>query len=141
VDRDFIERLHGQLEDAGLRVWLSTHDLKGGRKLDDQLEQAIRLHDKLLLVLSEASIESDWVRREILRARRRERSEGRQILFPITLVPYEALKGWEYLDADTGEDVARVVREFYIPDFSQWKDPATFDDRLAALVHDLTKQP
>ena len=35
--------------------------MKGGEKLYDQIDSAIRLHDKLLLVLSEQSLQSEWV--------------------------------------------------------------------------------
>lgn len=36
-------------------VWYAPEEMKGGRKLHDQIDDALRVHDKLLLVLSEAS--------------------------------------------------------------------------------------
>lgn len=33
----------------------------------------------------------------------------------------QALKDWECFDSDTGEDLAVEVREYHIPDFSQWE--------------------
>jgi hypothetical protein len=38
-------------------------------------------------------------------------------LFPIPLTDYVALKKWEGLDSDTGEDLAEEVRKYHIPDF------------------------
>ncbi len=46
------------------------------------------MHDKLLLILSEHSMSSPWVKTEIANARVREKREGKQLLFPITLVPF-----------------------------------------------------
>ena len=43
--------------------------MKAGRKIHDQIVEAIRLHDKLLLILSEHSMKSRWVAEEIKRAR------------------------------------------------------------------------
>jgi len=56
ADEDFCRRLHGRLQDAGLRVWFAPHDIQGGRKLHEQIDQAIRVYDKLLLVLSPHSM-------------------------------------------------------------------------------------
>ena len=46
--------------------------MKGGRKLHEQIDDAIRLHDKLLLMLSEDSMNSEWVKTEIAKARKRK---------------------------------------------------------------------
>jgi hypothetical protein len=43
VDEDFCRRLHGRMQDAGLRVWFAPHDIQGGRKLHEQIDDAIRV--------------------------------------------------------------------------------------------------
>jgi hypothetical protein len=101
-----------------VRCWFAPEEMKAGRKLHEQIDEAIRLHDKLLLILSEHSMSSNWVKTEIANARERERQEGKQLLFPITLVPFEAIKRWKLFDADIGIDSAREIREYFIPDFS-----------------------
>lgn len=58
-------------------------DLKGGKKLHQQLFEAIQIHDRLLIVLSEHSIQSEWVMTEIRKAREAEKKEKRRKLFPI----------------------------------------------------------
>jgi len=137
VDDDFCRRLHERLQGAGLRVWFAPHDIQGGRKLHEQIDQAIRVYDKLLLVLSPHSMQSAWVEYEIRRARRREVAEQRRILFPVRLVDYEAIKAWERLDADTAKDLAAEIREYYIPDFTAWKDHDAFEAAMARLLRDL----
>jgi len=64
---------------------------------------------------------SKWVGEEIARARERETKEGKRVLFPVRLVGFEAIGEWEYFDADAKKDSAREMREYFIPDFSNWK--------------------
>jgi len=64
---------------------------------------------------------SEWVKTEIAKARKRELTENRRMLFPLSLVPFPTLQAWECFDADTGKDSAREIREYFIPDFSTWK--------------------
>ncbi len=56
-DQEFAERLHADLQAKGVRCWFAPHDVRGGEKLDEQIDKAIRMHDRLLLILSEHSIE------------------------------------------------------------------------------------
>ena len=46
-------RLHDRLQGEKLRVWFAPEDMRGGRKNAEQIDEAIRLYDRLLLVLSE----------------------------------------------------------------------------------------
>ena len=68
-----------------LRVWFAPEDIKGGKKIHEQIDKAINHHDKLLIVLSENSMRSDWVQTEVRKARKREVEENRRILFQILL--------------------------------------------------------
>ena len=137
ADEDFCRWLHERLQNAGLRVWFAPHDIQGGRKVHEQIDQAIRVYDKLLLVLSPHSMQSPWVEFEIRRARRREVTEQQRLLFPVRLVDYEAIKRWECFDADTAKDLATEIREYYIPDFTTWKDHDAFEAAVARLLRDL----
>ncbi len=137
-DAAFCDRLAQQMKAAKLRVWYAPEDMKGGEKVYTQIDEAIRLHDKLIIVLSEASMNSKWVRVEIQRALKREKSENRRVLFPITLVDYEALQNWELVASD-GLDLAEEIREYFIADFSQWKDHDSFMVAFQRLLADLRK--
>ena len=136
-DQEFADRLYADLQAKGVRCWFAPEEMKAGRKLHEQIDDAIRLHDKLLLVLSEHSMSSNWVKTEIANAREREKREGKQLLFPITLVPFEAIKQWKLFDADIGMDSAREIREYFIPDFSNWKDHDSYQAAFQRLVKDL----
>jgi hypothetical protein len=136
-DQEFADRLYADLQAKGVRCWFAPHDIRGGRKIHEQIDEAIRLHDKLLLILSESSMSSDWVQTEIAKARKREAQERRQMLFPVALVPYRAIEDWECFDADRGKDSAREIREYFIPDFSDWKDHDSYQKAFSRLVADL----
>jgi hypothetical protein len=138
-NEDFAKRLHSRMRDETLRVWFAPEDVKGGRKLHEQIDQAISLYDKLLIVLSEHSMQSEWVKTEIRKARKRERIEGCQVLFPIRLVPFEVIRDWECFDADSGKDLGAEIREYFIPDFSNWKDHDAFETAFGRLLSDLKK--
>ena len=121
-----------------MRCWFAPHDIKGGRKIHRQIDEAIRTYDKLLLILSEHSMSSSWVKTEIANALELEEREGKQLLFPITLVAVEEVKQWKLFDTDWGFDSAREVREYFIPDFRNWdKDNRAYQAAREKLIRDL----
>jgi hypothetical protein len=136
-DEEFAKRLHSRLRDAKVRVWFAPEDIKGGVKLHEQIERAIQIHDRLLIVLSENSLQSEWVMTEIRKAREAEKRENRRKLFPIRLADFEQIRKWRCFDADSGKDLAVEVREYFIPDFSNWKDHDSFEKAFERLLRDL----
>lgn len=121
-------------------MWFAPEDVKGGEKLHEQIDQAIQIHDRLLIVLSENSLQSEWVMTEIRRARQVEIRENRRKLFPIRLVSFETIQSWKCFDADSGKDLAVEVREYFVPDFSDWKNRDAFENAFAKLLRDLKAQ-
>ncbi len=136
-DEEYAHRLHSQMQVEKLRVLYAPADMRGGKKSYPQIDEAIRLHDKLLLVLTANSMASEWVATEIRRARQAEVRDGRQKLFPIRVCDMQAIKNWECFDADTGKDLAVEIREYHIPDFSDWKNYDSFETAFASLIRDL----
>ena len=135
-DEDFAKGLYADLQAKGVRCWFAAHDIKGGRKIHEQIDEAIRLHDRLLLILSEHSMSSEWVKTEITKAHKREVKDDKRVLFPVRLVSYEAMQSWEYIDS-TGKDLAEEIRQYLIPDFSNWKDHDSYQTAFQRLVKDL----
>jgi TIR domain len=80
-DHDLAERL----QDKGVRCWFASHDLPIGAKTWDAIDEEIKLRDKLLLILSENSIASDWVEDEVNKAFAEERDRKRLVLFPVRI--------------------------------------------------------
>lgn len=140
TDQEFADRLYADLQAKGVRCWFAPHHLAGGKKIHEQIDEAIRLHERLLLILSPASMASEWVKTEIAKARKREVREQRRVLFPVRLVDFEALRDWECPDADAGKDSAREIREYFIPDFSRWKDHDSYQQAFERLLRDLKSE-
>jgi uncharacterized protein YjbI with pentapeptide repeats len=141
-DNEFTERLYGKMRAARLRVYYAPEDMPGGKKLHEEIETQIRMHDKLLIVLSEHSLESEWVKTELRRAFKEERASERagkkkRKLFPVRLTDMERIKAWSCFDADSGKNLGVELREYFIRDFSRWKEHDQFEASFARLLKDL----
>jgi hypothetical protein len=114
--------------------------MKPRKKVYEQLRVAIYNNEQVLLILSENSMKSEWVKTEILTAKKREDKEGKQILFPISLVEYEKIKEWELFDSDTGRDLAKEIREYHIASFHGIKQEKTScQNKFAEILDALQK--
>jgi hypothetical protein len=141
-DQEFADRLYADLQNKGVRCWFAPHNVQGGKKLHEQIDEAIRRYERLLLILSPSSMSSEWVKTEIRKARKRERTERKRVLFPVRLVSFEAIRDWELFDADEGKDLAVEIREYFIPDFSDWKNHDPYAKGFEKLLRDLkTEDP
>ena len=128
-DQIFAERLHADLQNKGVRCWFAPHDLPIGAKIWDAIDKAIQLRDMLLVVLSKASIGSDWVEDEVGKAYAEERSRKEVVLFPIRI---------DNAVMSTAEPWAVKLRDQRnIGDFRQWKKPAEYQRSLERLLRDL----
>jgi uncharacterized protein YjbI with pentapeptide repeats len=128
-DQEFAGQLHADLRAQGLRCWFASEDLKIGDAFQERIEESIRLFDKIMIVLSEASIQSRWVEREMNAAREREDRENRVVLFPIRIDDsvIETSKPW----------AADIRRTRHIGDFREWKDHDSYQKGLERLLQDL----
>jgi hypothetical protein len=133
-DQEFADRLYADLQNKGVRCWFAPHDIQAGKKIHEQIDEAIRRYERLLLILSADSMKSPWVKTEIRKARKRETQEKRRILFPVSIVPFTDIRMWESFYADEGMDLAEEIREYYIPDFSNWKNHDSYAEGLKKLL-------
>ena len=136
-DEDFAQKLAARLRQEGVPLWYAPEDIQPGEKIYDQVKDAISSFDRLLVVLSSASMNSEWVKTELANALSRERREGRRVLFPVSLVPIDVIRRWEFFDSDTGIDIAKELRAYHIPDFSNWSDPEAFEQQVSRVVQAL----
>jgi len=128
-DQDFAERLYADLQAKGVRCWLDKEDLKIGEKFRRRIDEAIRRHDKLLLVLSQNSVRSSWVETEVETAFEKERRYKKLVLFPIRLdeAVMRTRQAW----------AADIRRQRNIGDFTCWKDHDTYQKAFTRLLRDL----
>jgi hypothetical protein len=129
-DQAFTEKLHADLQSNGVSCWFAPHDLKIGDKLRTQIYEAIQGKDKLLLILSEHAVTSDWVEREVELAFERERQPPETlVLFPVRLD--DAVM---HTNTAWAGDIRRIR---FIGDFQQWQDEAAYQRALQRLLRDL----
>ena len=76
LDREFAAALGEVLERHGVPYWYSRRNLRGAQEWHDEIGAALARCDWFLVVLSPASVESIWVRRELHYALRVARYEG-----------------------------------------------------------------
>ena len=129
LDQAFAERLHADLQAKGVRCWFAPEDMKIGDKIRPVIDQAIRVHEKLLLVLSKNSIGSDWVEKEVETAFDKENESGKIALFPIRLdeAVMESDEAW----------AADIRRTRHIGDFRKWKNHDQYQKAFDRLLRDL----
>jgi uncharacterized protein YjbI with pentapeptide repeats len=128
-DDEFARRLHADLQAKSVRCWFAPEDMKIGANILDTLDEAIRLQDKVLLVLSEASIASDWVEDEVTKAFAEERRRGGTVLFPVRLddAVFATKEAW----------ALKLRDNRHIGDFRAWKDHDAYQRTLERLLRDL----
>lgn len=133
-DQEFAQKLAARLRRERVPVWYAPEDILPGEKIYDQVKKAIGTFDRLLVVLSEHSMKSNWVQTELSSALARETEEGARVLFPVALASIDTIRAWECVDPDTGIDIAKVLRSYHIPDFSSWADPISFEEQITKVT-------
>lgn len=128
-DQEFAERLHADLRGKNVRCWFAPEDLKIGDRLRPAFDEAIRVHDKLMVLLSQNSVSSPWVEKEVETAFEKERREKRTVLFPIRLddAVMETDQAW----------AADIRRTRHIGDFKDWKNHDSYKKAFERLLRDL----
>ena len=127
-DDAFSKRLYNDLQGEGVRCWRWKEDARWGGTLMRQVDDGIRVYDKLVVVCSANSLKSEPMIREIEHALQREQRDGKEVLFPIRLD--DSIFGWDhFLQAD-------VVRKV-VGDFRKWKTPKAYRAAFDRLLHDL----
>jgi uncharacterized protein YjbI with pentapeptide repeats len=131
-DQEFAERIHSDLQNKGVRCWFAPHDMPIGGKILDEIDTSVRLRDKLLLILSENSINSEWVEIEVTTAFEEERKHRKIVLFPIRL---------DDAVIDAKEPWAGQLRRRNIGDFRKWKDHDAYTRSFDRVLRDLAPKP
>lgn len=98
ADDAFVQALRQALERHQLTVWVDSRNLRGGNKLQPEINAAIRTARQVLVVISPETVNSSWVRQEIKLALKvaRKRSAAGYRVIPLLLpgIKPSALGTW-----------------------------------------------
>jgi uncharacterized protein YjbI with pentapeptide repeats len=128
-DDDFANRIHADLDNSGVRCWFAPHDLPIGEEIREGIDAAIRQRDKVVLILSEHSIRSGWVKDEVEAAFEEEQKRGQTVLFPVRLddAVLTSAEAW----------AAKLRRQRNIGNFLRWKDHDAYKQSFERVLRDL----
>jgi len=131
-DQAFAQRLHDDLQNSGVRCWFAPEDMKIGDRIRPTIDRQIRMREKLIVILSENSLQSEWVGDEVEAAMEQEKESGKTVLFPIRL---------DDAVLNTRDDwAAKIKRRRNIGDFSSWNDEVKYQKMFERLLRDLRAQ-
>jgi len=85
ADKDFVDVLGAHLVKANASVWIDRWELNVGDSIIGKVQDAIEESDALLVVLSEASVQSEWCKKELTSGLLRELEEKRVVVLPLLL--------------------------------------------------------
>jgi len=128
-DELFTRRLHNDLQQEGVRCWFAPEDMDIGDKIKHRIDESIRLYDKLLLILSEHSINSSWVAYEVERALNKEPQDIPNVLYPVRV---------DRTVLDCTEPWAQDIKSTrHIGNFEEWTDPQQYEKSFKRLLRAL----
>lgn len=84
-DSDFVDNLAANLVKAKHHIWVDRWELNIGDSLTSKIEENLTASDAIIIVLSAASIASNWCRRELNAGLVRELEEKRVIVLPVII--------------------------------------------------------
>lgn len=111
-DRDAVQKLVRLIErETGEECWIDLTGVESGSQFEETIIKAIDAADVVLLMLSDQSVQSPWIKREVYYAE----GEGKRIV-PISL-DGKPLRGWvkfhfghiDYIDATSGDQVDKLL--------------------------------
>lgn len=88
-DKPFVRQLASDLDAAGVSVWLDEQRIKVGDSISESISHGLASSDFFLIVISEKSIESEWVRKELNSALLTEVQKRQVHILPLKLEDVE----------------------------------------------------
>jgi TIR domain/Pentapeptide repeats (8 copies) len=129
ADSEFLDALKPRLRARGINFWWDVHDAPAG-PLDKIVPRAMRLNPTVLLVLSEQSVESDWVEHEAELARELEKKLRRHVICPVALDDAWKTCAWS-------GPLRTQIKKYNVLDFSEWRESGLLDRQFGRLVEGL----
>jgi hypothetical protein len=135
-DKDFVDKLAKQLVRRNVNVWLDRWELSVGDSLLDRVQDAVDGASALLVILSKASVASEWCKKELSAGLLRELEEKRVVVIPVMLEDCEVpvfARGKMFADFRSDFDsglglIVEGIAKVTTPSLSRLKDPTYYTD-------------
>jgi hypothetical protein len=114
TDKPFVRQLATDLAANDVEVWLDEHHIKVGDSIPEKIAQGLAASDYFLIAISEASVASEWVKKELNNALMNEVERRRVHVLPIRL---------------DGAKMPQIISDKRYADFSK-----SYKDGLADLL-------
>jgi hypothetical protein len=113
-DEEFVDHLAAHLIKARAHVWVDRWELRVGDSILTRVQEAIGTASALLVILSKASVVSEWCKRELNAGLVRELEEKRVVVLPVLIEDCEIplfLRDKLYADFRTNfdEGIAKIL--------------------------------
>jgi len=157
-DEPFPSHLYERLQKSDVRCYYFPRTARTGEKLWEEIDRAIHLHDKEIIICSVNALNSKPVIGEIEKGLKREKEEAvrklkdadlvaegklavedyaarryqTRVLFPITIDDY-LFEGWNH-------PLKTEICNRVVADFRGWDYPKIFNTQFEKLLHDLNAQ-
>lgn len=85
ADKERVDLLAAMMVRKNAQVWVDTWELNVGDSLIQRVQDALTESDALLVILSKASVQSEWCKKELSAGLIRELDEKRVVVLPVLL--------------------------------------------------------
>lgn len=140
-DKPMARKIAKELDKYGIKVWLDESEIRLGDSLIEKIRDGLEHMDYLIALISENSVHSEWVKKELDIAMNKEIDGRKVIAIPILVGKCELpgfLKGKLYADMSTArkynENIPVLIRRFDINEIVDDKNEFTEYKLSAAQV-------
>lgn len=116
-DKPFVRKLAADLVASGVKVWLDEQNILVGDSIPEKIAQGLAESDFFLIVVSENSVKSEWVKKELNSAIVNEIERRKVTILPIKL---------------DGAKMPDTINDKLYADFSQ-----SYEDGLEKLIRSI----
>jgi hypothetical protein len=111
-DSGFVEWLLRELRSAGIEIWYARWEIKVGDSIIAKINEGLQTSDRLLVILSRASVQSRWVAEELNAATMRRIQNRGAFILPVLVEDCEIPPLLSHLKyADFRTDRERGIRD------------------------------
>jgi hypothetical protein len=119
-DKPFVRKLANRLSQAGVVIWLDEVNLTIGDSIIDKISEAIDNVEFVAAVISKASVNSPWVKKELNLAMTKEIAGKKKIILPILIDDCE---------------LPNALRDKLYADFRKHRSKKSFEEQCKRLLN------